>query len=291
VIATIASGPFELAEGPLWDSRTESLIWVDIAGGIVSRYELASGLTTQLAVSEQVGCVALTREADVVVAAMRSGWYWLELVTGRRRLIAAPERDRPRCRFNDGGVDPAGRFWTGSLHDDEVDPIGRLYRLDADLSVSTMDTNLVCSNGIDWSPDADWLYFVDSRRDVIYRYRYDRATGAIGKRAPFIDTASFVGLPDGITVDSSGNIWCAFWDGASIRAFDPDGRLLETIPVPALRPTSVAFGGVSMQTLYVTTATIGLSESQKRDWPRSGSVLALDSSYKGRPARVFDGVR
>ena len=239
-------GPCRLGEGPVWDERNQSLLWVDILDGQVYRQEPASGETRITPTGEDVGCVFLTRETDWVVAALRSGWHWLQLASGRSRLISNPEPSRPDSRFNDGAVDARGRIWTGTLEDGEQRPVGGLYRLDPDNRTLTMDEGFLCSNGIDWSTDGEWLYFVDSRQDAIFRYRYDLDTGSIGKRELFVDTRTFAGVPDGIAVDAEGLLWCAFWDGAALRAFASDGKPVFTIPLPALRPTSLCFGGTDM---------------------------------------------
>jgi sugar lactone lactonase YvrE len=188
-------------------------------------------------------------------------------------------------------VDPAGRLWTGSLDDGEVDPVGRLYCLDTDLQVKTMDSGFVCSNGIDWSPYASWMYFVDSQRQTIYRYSYDVATGKIDNRETFVDTSSMEGIPDGICVDVYGKVWCAFWDGAAIHAFDSSGKLVNTVPVPVLRPTSITFGGSDMTTMFVTSATNGLTNQQIEKWPLSGSVLAIQGQGSAPRPNVFGGQR
>jgi sugar lactone lactonase YvrE len=291
VIATFDAGPFQIAEGPVWDGRTGTLLWVDIPNGVICRRRAESVVSDRVAVGEQVGCVALTAVPDVVVAALRSGWYWVNLESGVRRLIAKPEPADRRCRFNDGAVDPAGRLWTGSLHDGETEPVGRLYCLGAGLAVTVMDEGFICSNGIDWSLDCRWMYFVDSRRDTIFRYSYDGSTGKIGPREPFIDTSALAGVPDGLTVDADGVIWCAFWDGGAIRAFGPDGALLDTLPIPAARPTSITFGGPDLRTMYVTTAAMGPSGRQIAGGREAGSVLTITGSSAGRPANIFAGPR
>jgi sugar lactone lactonase YvrE len=237
---------------------------------------------------EDVGCIFLTRERDWVVAALRSGWHWLHLASGRSQLISKPEQSQS-CRFNDGAVDARGRIWTGTLEDGEARPVGALYRLDPDLHSHTMAEGFLCSNGIDWSTDGEWLFFVDSRRDAIFRYRYDVDTGSIGERELFVDTSTFAGLPDGIAVDAEGLLWCAFWDGSALRAFAPDGKPVVKIPVPAIRPTSLCFGGTDMKTIFVTSATVGLSESELSESPASGSTFAIQSQTAGRPAGVFSG--
>jgi sugar lactone lactonase YvrE len=286
LIETIAEGPFGLAEGPVWDARVDALIWVDIYAGVVIRHRPELGKSERIELGEHVGCIALTPEPDVLVAALRSGWHWVDLRTGERRLIAAPESDRPECRFNDGTVDRLGRFWTGTLEDGEERPAGRLYRLGPDCDVETMDEGFLCSNGIDWSLDDRWMFFVDSRRDAIFRYESD-ASGNIGARQTFIDTSSLEGIPDGICVDADGLLWCAFWDGAAVRAFDMNGTLVDVIDVPALRPTSLTFGGPDLRTMYITTAGLGLTQEQHDKWPASGAVLALPMARPGRAENIF----
>jgi sugar lactone lactonase YvrE len=122
---------------------------------------------------------------------------------------------------------------------------------------------------------------------VIYRYAFDADTGRIGARLLFADTSLLSGVPDGVCVDADGLLWCAFWDGGAVRAFDMSGQVRITIPVPALRPTSIAFGGEDLCTIYVTTARLGLTDEQLAQWPASGSVLQLRSEHRGRPAYIF----
>jgi sugar lactone lactonase YvrE len=276
-----------LGEGPLWDPRTRTLHWVDIVAGEVfsQQDDAAAPRTTQLGV--QVGCLGLTADPNILVAGLRTGWHLVNLDTGGQQLLGDPERDRETCRFNDGAVDPAGRFWTGSLEDSESGPDGRLYRLDPDGSYRTMDEGFYCSNGIDWSPDGRWMYFVDSRQDRIYRYAFDRDSGDVRDREILIDTTALPGIPDGLRVDAAGDIWCAFWDGAQITRFAPDGSIQEQLAVPVLRPTSVAFGGADLRTMYITSASLGLTPSQIQRWPQSGMVLRRPADTPGLPAHVF----
>jgi sugar lactone lactonase YvrE len=177
-VSVFWSGKAVLGEGPLWDPRIDTLHWVDISAGTVFSKRSTGGEPTCLALGTPVGCLGLTADPHVVVAGLRTGWHLVDLQSGHSRFLAAPEADRPSCRFNDGTVDPAGRFWTGSLEDGETRPEGQLYRLDADDGYTIVDEGFYCSNGIDWSPDRRWMYFVDSRKDVIYRYAFDLVSGA-----------------------------------------------------------------------------------------------------------------
>ena len=277
-----------LGEGPLWDPRVGRLLWVDIEGGAINTLTPSAGSTRRIEVGERVGCVGLTRRIDTVVAALRSGWHWLDLETGERLRIAPLPAGRS-CRFNDGAVDAAGRFWTGTLQDGERNPVGELFQLDRDLSHRVMDRGFLCSNGIAWSLAERWMFFVDSRRDAVYRYRFDLGTGAIGTRELFIDTGPFPGIPDGIEIDLDGLLWCAFWDGARVVAFDDRGFPRQTIDLPALQPTSVTFGGPDFRTMYVTSARAGLTARDLATWPASGAVFEVERQSPGRSANIFGG--
>jgi sugar lactone lactonase YvrE len=284
-------GRATLGEGPLWDARIDTLYWVDIVAGAVFAQGPAVDGPDRIDVGAQVGCLGLTDDPCVLVAGLRTGWHLLDTRSGGLTFLADPEAERPDCRFNDGSVDPAGRFWTGSLEDGETRPVGRLHRLSGDGTHAVADEGFFCSNGIDWSPDAHWMYFVDSRADAIYRYAFDGDSGGLGDRRIFADTSALNGIPDGLRVDSAGDVWCAFWDGAQIVRFAPDGTVAEQMPVPVLRPTSVAFGGPGLRTMFITSASIDLTEEQLARWPLSGSVLRHDADIPGRPPNHFRPAR
>jgi len=288
VIEVFCPERVQLGEGPVWDARTETLYWVDIVGGTVLSQTRTAAKPDRVQLGVQVGCLGLTTDPDVLVAGMRSGWHLLAPRTGARHFIADPEADRESCRFNDGGVDPGGRFWTGSLEDREATPDGRLYTLHGDGRYTVADEGFFCSNGIDWSPDGRSMYFVDSRQDVIFRYAFDVGSGRVTGRSVFVDTTALSGIPDGLRVDAAGDVWCAFWDGAHLTRFSPDGTVVERVPVPVIRPTSIAFGGPDLRTMYITSAAHGLTDEQRQRWPLSGTVLHRQVQTPGSPAHHFE---
>ena len=131
-----------------------------------------------------------------------------------------------------------------------------LYRLDADLSLRTMESGIDISNGIGWSPDNRVLYHTNSTPAIIYAYDFDLQSGEIANRRIFVDSSAETGVPDGLTVDSQGYIWSARWGGWRLDRYDPQGRLERSVRMPVEFPTSVIFGGADLDVLYVTSARV-----------------------------------
>ena len=85
-------------------------------------------------------------------------------------------------------------------------PVGKLFRLDPDLSIPTLDGEIICSSGSCWSPDGRTLYFADTGRRAIYAYDYDPMTGRVLSRRLFASFETLRGFPDGATVDEEGYV-------------------------------------------------------------------------------------
>jgi L-arabinonolactonase len=243
-----------VGEGPVWDVREQALYCVDILGRVVHRYDPASGESRTWNVGKVIGSMAL-RERGGAVVALQDGLYTLDFESGAVEPHALPENPNPRAQFNDGKVDRRGRFLVGSgdskLRDTQ--PIGSLYRLDADASLTELDTKIAISNGPCWSADNQTFYFSDSLIYSIYAYDYDIETGAVANRRLFADTRALGGIPDGATVDRDGLMWMAICEGAKVVAFNPNGKVERVIDMPVKLTASVMFGGPDLDLLYVTT--------------------------------------
>lgn len=275
-----------LGEGPVWSVREQTLYWVDIVGRAARSYSPSTGRRHDWSMPAEIGALALRTSGGALVA-LRSGFALLDLGTGALTHVCDPEPDLPENLFNDGACDRSGRFWAGTLHQDETQPLGSLYRLDADLHCTRMLTDLVIANGIGWSPDNRTMYLADSGQHRIFAFDYDLGRGELGGQRTFAEVDARDGVPDGLTVDSEGHVWAALWDGGAIRRYAPDGMLAEVIEVPVPRPTSCAFGGPELSTLFITTARDGLDERALHEAPLSGSVLALETAVCGIPEPTF----
>jgi sugar lactone lactonase YvrE len=278
-----------LGEGPVWDALAARLYWVDIKAPSVHAWEPATGAHQTWPMPAEVGAIGL-RARGGLVAALRTGFAFVELETGLVAPIADPEPDQPQNRFNDGKVDPRGRFWAATMDDATRRPTGHLYRLATDLSVVRFEAGFAVTNGIDWSGDGRTLYFVDTTQRVIYAYEFDMEAGLPGARRVFARLPEEAGYPDGLTVDAEDHVWSAHWGGSRVTRYRPDGSIERVLALPVPLVTSCCFGGAGLTTLFVTSASIGLDDAARRAVPQSGGVFAVHGlGICGRPPGRFLG--
>src|SRR6202008_2667995 len=186
--------------------------------------------------------------------------------------------DPPGGRFNDGKADRWGRFWAGTMLEG-THGAGAFYRLDPDGSLHTMRTDVSVSNGLGWAPDGRTMSYGDTSTGGVDAFDHDPETGELTDRRRLVDVER--GWPDGLTVDAEGNLWVALWDGWAVRRYTPDGRLTDTVELPAQRIPGCAFGGADLSTLYITSARAGLSDEVLAGQPNAGSLFALDAGVAG----------
>jgi sugar lactone lactonase YvrE len=278
-VLTQVTAPATLAESPVWDTRHRSLLWVDIIGGEVHRYDPATGGDTATAVGVPVGAVAVRRGGGLLLAAGR-GFAFLDEPAGSLRWLWTGARGD---RMNDGKCDPAGRFLAGTLTNARAPGESALYRLGADGQVTTLIENVTLSNGLDWSPDGVLLYYTDTPLERVDVMDYDISTGAVRDRRAFVDLRDVDGRPDGLTVDADGGVWIAMARGGVVRRYTPAGRLDHVLDLPVPLVTSVAFGGADLTDLYVTTSREGLNEVDLAVQPQAGAVFCAEAvGVRGR---------
>jgi D-xylonolactonase len=240
----------ELGEGALWHARDRCIYWTDIERGKLFRYDPICDMCLQVYDGDPVGGFTIQRDGALLLFMDRGTvkrWSEGHLTTVIEHIPAECD-----TRFNDVIADPRGRVFCGTMSSSEHP--GRLYRLDPPARLTLLLEGLGCPNGLGFTPDRKHLYFTDSLPRKIYLFDYDEDDGAISNQRVFVDTSKDEGLPDGMTVDSLGNVWSAQWDGGCVIRYGPDGRKECYIPVPAKKPTTVTFGGESLTDLYITSA-------------------------------------
>ena len=214
----------EIGEGPVWNDRDRTLCWVDCPGRTIQRFTPATRGVQTFALTKMPGSFAFRRDAPGIIMAFRNALALVDFEAGREDYIdVSPPLAFANERFNDGKADRAGRFWAGSRDREGKNPVGSLYRIDHDLTVTKMDTGIIASNGIAWTPDNKTMFFVDSRVGV-YAYDFDFATGAVANRRLHLDMVAMGSIADGCTVDAEGFLWVAEPGSFCVRRYDPQGR-------------------------------------------------------------------
>jgi hypothetical protein len=193
-IRCVASPRATVGEGPVWDDRRQVLWWVDVKTPRLFRFDPSTGENRAWPMPERIGCVAL-RENGGLIGAFRTGFKWIDPDTGAVTPILDPEPDKPGNRFNDGKCDRRGRLFAGTMDNEEIACTGTLYRLDPDLSVHALATDVHLSNGLDWSPDDRVMYYTDTLRHGIWVYDFDPETGEIEHRRVFAEVPEDAGGP------------------------------------------------------------------------------------------------
>ena len=271
-----------LGESPVWWADAGLLVFVDITGRRLHRFDPSSRRHEVDAVEEDIGCVAPAKGGGYV-AGLRSGIWLLDATGAKVRRLAANAENAATNRFNDGRVDPRGRYFAGTLDEPKAAGNAALYRCDRRGLMQITD-GIMTSNGLAFSPDGRTLYFSDTPRFVIYRFDYDPDSGAATNRRVFAriePTETDRGRPDGAAVDTEGCYWSALYEGSRIRRYDPDGKVMADYRVPARNTTMPAFGGADMKTVFVTTAY------DKRGGP-GGGLYAMPVDVPGVRGTPFD---
>lgn len=282
----------EHGESPVWDPAGQTLYWVDLLQGAYFSANVGSGPITRHAVGQPLGVLAL-REQGGLVMALRDGFALYndttkELTWLHGRLAAQLDGHHPEARFNDGAVDPAGRFLAGTMLFDGREAVGQLYSLGEDRQLDLLEQALFVTNGMDWSPDGKTFFLTDTGHHVIYAYDYDVLSGTMANRREFIRFQDDE-FPDGMTVDAAGGFWVAMWGGGCIRRFDASANPLETIELPVTHPTSCCFGGNELKELFITTSRLELTEADRQAQPLAGRLLHLSTDTTGQVQRRYRG--
>jgi L-arabinonolactonase len=277
-----------VGEAPMWNVAEQGLYWVDALAPAIHRLG-RDGAVSTWPMPRIIGSFVFRRRGGLI-GALQNGFAALDLERGSATTIVDPEPDRPENILNDGKCDRRGRYWCGSRDGALRDPVGRLFRLDPDLSCRAMDEGFIVSNGIAWSPDDRVMYFADSRAETVWAYDFDLDDGAIRNRRVFFSTREVEGRCDGASVDAEGFYWCALVHGGAIARIDPKGRLDRLIPMPVKHVTMCSFGGPRLETLYATSAAAMVPEGERAAQPLAGALFAIEGlGVRGLPEPLFAG--
>lgn len=271
----------EHGEGPVWSPRWAGPRWVDMLKGDIGELRPDGSVRRR-----HVGAVAAMirpRAAGGYLVAGERGLYLADEDDLDAPLQALPEVfDNSNVRMNEGGCDPSGQLYLGSMAYNSRTGAGSLYRIFDDTTVETVEDAVTISNGIDWSPDGSSCYYVDSATQRIDQY--DWTPTGLSNRRPLVDIAG-PGMPDGLTVDADGQIWVAIFGGGQVHCYSPTGVLQHIIEVPAAQVTAVTFAGSDLDEVIITTSSHGLDDAEDA----AGALFHTHPGVQGQPVRTFLG--
>ncbi|GJQ86435.1 hypothetical protein Trydic_g10342 [Trypoxylus dichotomus] len=288
-----------LGEGPHWDVESQSLYYVDILGQAIHKYTPSTNRHTKAKIeggpvsllvpvegSPDRFLISIGRKLAVVT------WDGVSATPSKveELLEVENEADLAGNRFNDGKADPAGRLWAGTMGPEpeigKLEPEkGSLYTLVGRREVKKHLSKVSIANGLAWNVALKKMYYIDSPRRTVDQYDYDMAKGTINNRKIVfdLDVHNIPGVPDGMTIDSDGNLWVAVFDGGCLLHIDPrTSKLLSTIKFPAKQITAAAFGGPNMDILYVTSAQLVVKGVAQED-PAGAVFQVTATGAKGFP--------
>jgi sugar lactone lactonase YvrE len=263
-----------LGEGPLWHPERGELFWFDI----LSRKLHTKGRHWTF---DTFATAAGWIDHDTLLIATARDFRLLTLSTGAEQHVAPLEADNPATRSNDGRIDPWGGFWIGTMGITDHTIPGAIYRFYKG-EIRTLYAGILIPNSISFSPDGTTAYYTDTTTQMIMRQRLDNHGWPKGDPELHVDLRGTGLWPDGAVVDAGGNLWNAQWGAARVAVYDPQGREIAVHPFPALQTTCPAFGDEDLSTLFVTSASAGLSQAQIADCSTSGQTFVQCVGIKGQ---------
>ncbi|MGF7148367.1 sugar lactone lactonase YvrE [Sphingomonas zeicaulis] len=274
-----------LGEGPRWHAAEQRLYWVDIARNELHRFDPATGIDEMRRFDAPVGCFAFRRGGGLVLA-MADGCATIAdfdappVPFGDQVL-----KDLPDYRFNDGRTDAAGRFWAGSVDSAKASHDATLYRIDPDGRITAIEGGMLTCNAAAFSADGRLFMHADTPTHALRAY--DVVDGALTNRRLFHQFPMGQGRPDGGSFDAAGYYWSALFDGGRVVRLSPAGEIVAEVVLTVSRPTMIVFGGPALKTAYVTTASSGLSNTERVAQPAAGGIFAFDVEVPGLPEHPF----
>jgi len=227
----------------------------------------------------------LTKQGDILVALekeIRLLHNWKE-----ESVLPRIEDDNINNRYNDGKCDAKGRLWIGTMNKQSQRGEAAFYCIQPSGNMNKVFDHVTISNGIAWSPDNKYLYYVDTPSGFLWRFDFNLETGTLDNKIALIDYREEKGVFDGITVDEQGTIWACHWGGFQVSRWDPNsGKKIDHIELPVPNVTCCCFGGSNMNQLYITTG-IGVDKTIKTNYPESGSLYICEADVFGLPANRF----
>ncbi|WP_296423130.1 SMP-30/gluconolactonase/LRE family protein [Yoonia sp.] len=260
----------QLGEGPLWHPTRGQLFWFDILG------QRLHTRTQHWQFDTYVSAAGWVDDTTLIVASARA-LHRFDITTGDHREICALDADNAATRSNDGRADPQGGFWIGTMGINAEDGAGAIYRYYKG-ALRRLFAPITISNAICFAPDGKTAYFTDTPTQKIMRVGLDADGWPLGDPVLHIDLRGTDLRPDGAVVDAAGNLWNAQWGAGRVAGYGPDGRFIAAYHFAARQTSCPAFGGPDFQSLFCTSAAVGLPRDDTQ-----GKTFQTQTNITGQP--------
>jgi len=252
-------------EGPLWNRRDATFLWVDIVGDTIYRWKPGVGAEILIRPSTKANGLTFDREGRLCVAGWASRSVWRVEHDGRVTPLASHFEGKRINSPNDivvrsdGAIyftDSPGALYNVGMAAEDVQQyldFQGVFRISPDgTRIDAVVSDTVYPNGLAFAPDESVLYVNDTRLGEIRAYEM-RPDGGCGPMRLFHKLAgSEAGIADGMKVDIEGNVYCTGPGG--IHVIGRDGALLGRIRIPD-HCTNMAWGDADWRSLYITSYT------------------------------------
>ncbi|MEL6535402.1 MAG: SMP-30/gluconolactonase/LRE family protein [Bacteroidota bacterium] len=276
----------QLGEGAFWYAQAKEFWWIDIEGKRLYTLD-KQGTKTGFDMPSRIGTVVPDSDGKAIVA-IEEGVYRFDRGDESFAPIAHPQEGMEGLRYNDGKADPQGRLWVGGMHLEQTPGAASLYRIDPDGNASAWRDGITISNGLCWSADHQTMYYIDTPTGEVRAFGYDDAGGSIDSGRVVVTIPESLGFPDGMVIDAEGMLWIALWNGNSVTRWNPNtGEMIGQIFLPAHNVTSCAFVGDQLDTLYITTSSLDMTDAEQSQYPKAGAVFGVVPGVKGAPMDLF----
>jgi gluconolactonase len=267
-IERLATG-YRWAEGPVWLGDSRSLVWSDVPGNRMYRWDEETGVSAIFRAPSGFAN-GNTRDKQGRLVTCEHGNRRVSRTEHDGRIITLVDSFEGKrlnspndvvCK-SDGSIwftDPS--FGILSYYEGEKNQAQlptNVYRIDPSGSISVVAEGINMPNGLAFSPDESLLYIVESRSVPRKILAYDvLPNNTLANPRPLID-AGQKGTPDGFRVDVDGNLWCGWGMGEAgldgVHIFNASGKLIGRIDLPE-RCANLCFGGVHRNRLFMAAST------------------------------------
>lgn len=279
-----------LGESPVWCSSSQTLWMVDIRAPAVLQFNPDNKTFRRFDMPDLTGMVALATSG--LIAGVGRLVQQLDPVSGALgQVLIELDSEYPDNRINDSKVGPDQALWCGTMARSNPTTSGSLFHYSSDGALLTLRKQIAIPNALCFSPDAQTVYFADTKQGEILQapWNRDATPNDPMEFAPFAAANIAPGSPDGSCMDADGYIWNARYGGSCVVRINPQGTLDRVIELPAKQPTCCALGGPNLKTLFITTAQQNLEPPADGSPTLDGDLFMIDVDVAGLPEPIFKG--